>query len=267
MDINELLPPRVAVVELSGVIGLRLHSREFNKLLTGVRENRRIKAVVLDIDSPGGIAHSSEDIYLAAQQLGQAKPLVASIRGVGASGAYMVACAAERIFAIPSAIVGSIGVISARPMVAQLLDKVGVEMVVSKSGRFKDMGSLFREPTEEERAKEQKLIDAIHGRFLEIVSAGRAEVPPERVREMATGEVYTGTQALEVGLIDEVGNLDNAVRWAARRAGIPAKTIIVRPRRGLAQMLLQRGAESLVDDISAAMLERLYAGALGVPLH
>ena len=109
MDINELLPPRVAVVELSGVIGLRLHSREFNKLLTGVRENRRIKAVVLDIDSPGGIAHSSEDIYLAAQQLGQAKPLVASIRGVGASGAYMVACAAERIFAIPSAIVGRSG--------------------------------------------------------------------------------------------------------------------------------------------------------------
>ena len=265
MDLNEYLPPRVAVVELSGVIGLRLNAREYTKLLASVGENARVKAVVLDIDSPGGVAHASEDIYLAVQRLAASRPVAAAIRGVGASGAYMVACGAERIFAIPSAMVGSIGVISARPMVEELLGKVGVEMVVSKSVQFKDMGSLFRAQTEEERAKEQSLIDAIHGRFTEIVREGRPGLSEAQVSELATGEVYLGSEAQAKGLVDELGTLDAAVGWAARRAGIEAKSMVVRPRRGLMQMMLQRGTSSLVNEITASVEERLYTRSLGIP--
>lgn len=265
MNLNEYLPPRVAVVELSGLIGLRLNAREYTKLLASVGENPRIKAVVLDIDSPGGLAHASEDIYLAARRLGESRPLAAAIRGVGASGAYMVACAAERIFAIPSAMVGSIGVISARPMVEELLEKAGVRMTVSKSVRFKDMGSFFRPPTEEECAKEQSIVDAIHARFTEIVREGRPGLAAEQIDDLATGEIYLGTTAREKGLVDELGTLGEAVQWAAGRAGIDAKTMVMRPRRGLMQLMLQRGASGFIDEITASVVERLYMRSLGIP--
>ena len=265
MDLNAYLPPRVAVIELSGVIGVKLHAREFTQLLRQVRENPRYKAVVLDIDSPGGSAFASEDIYLAARTLGQRKPLAAAVRGVGASGSYMVACAAERIFALPSAFVGSIGVISARPMVEELLGKVGVEMLVAKSGEFKDMGSLFRPPTKEEQAREQGLLDDIYARFLEIVAEGRPELSREQIETIATGEVFLGRKAKEVGLVDELGDLDAAVDWVAARADIPAKTVALRPRRGLAQVLLQRAASSMLDGIAVAAAERLQRASLGIP--
>ena len=265
MDLNSYLPPRVAVVELTGVIGVRLHARDFTHLLRQIRQNPRYKAVVLDIDSPGGSAFASEDIYVSARKLAESKPVVSAIRGVGASGSYMVACAGERIWALPSSIVGSIGVISARPLVEELLGKLGVEMLVAKSGRLKDMGSVFREPTEEERVKEQELLDAIYGRFLEIVAEGRPGLEAARLRELATGEVYLGSRAEELGLVDELGGLDDAVAWAAERAGIPARTSVLRPRRSLAQLLFSRAANALVDSVAAAALERAYTRALGVP--
>ena len=265
MDVNEFLPPRVAVVELSGIIGPRLRARDATQLLRSVGQNPRYRAVVLDIDSPGGSVFASEDIYLAARRLAERRPLIAAIRGVGASGSYMVACAAERIVALPSAVVGSIGVVSARPMVEALLHKMGVEMLVAKTGLYKDMGSPFREATPEERAKEQALLDAIYTRFLEIVAAGRPRLSQERIRELATGEIYLGSRAKEVGLIDDVGTLDDAVDWAAERAGIPAKTVTLRPRRTLAQLVLGRAAGALVEAVQTAALEEAYLRSLGVP--
>jgi len=265
MDINSYLPPRVAVVEVSGVIGARLHAREFTQLLRTIGENARYRAVVLDIDSPGGSAFASEDIYLATKKLATRKPVAAAIRGVGASGSYMVACASERIFALPSAVVGSIGVISARPMVEELLTKVGVEMIVAKSGRYKDMGSPFREPTKEERAKEQALIDAIYERFLEIVATGRPDLDVARLKELATGEIFLGSQAHAVGLVDELGSVDDAIEWVANRAGIAAKPVYLKPRRSVAQMLLSRGATAIVDSVLVEAAERVYARARQLP--
>ena len=265
MDLNSYLPPRVAVLEVSGVIGARLHAREFTQLLRAVEENSRYHAVVLDIDSPGGSAFASEDIYLSTKRLAARKPVAAAIRGVGASGSYMVACAAERIFALPSAVVGSIGVISARPMVEELLAKVGVEMIVSKSGRYKDMGSPFREPTKEERAKEQALIDAVYARFVEIVAAGRPELDEKRISELATGEIFLGAKAHEVGLVDDLGSVDDAIEWVANRAGIPAKPTILKPKRSLAQMVLSRGAVAFVDSVMTEVEDRIYARALRLP--
>lgn len=265
MDLNQYLPPRVAIVELTGVIGVKLHAREFTHLLRQVRENPRYKAVVLDIDSPGGSAFASEDIYLAARTLAKRKPVVAAVRGVGASGSYMVACAGEKIFALPSAFVGSIGVISARPMVEDLLGKVGVEMLVAKSGEFKDMGSMFRAPTEEEQAREQQLLDDIYSRFVEIVEEGRPKLSHDEVEKLATGEVFLGRKAQELGLVDELGGLDEAVDWVAERAEIPPKTVVLRPRRGLAQLLLNRAASAMVDGVAVAAAERLQRASLGIP--
>ena len=265
MDINLYLPPRVAVIELSGVIGVKLHARDFTHLLRQVRENPRYKAAVLDIDSPGGSAFASEDIYLAARALAKRKPVVAAVRGVGASGSYMVACAGEKIFALPSAFVGSIGVISARPMVEELLGKLGVQMLIAKTGQYKDMGSIFRAPTEEEQAREQQLLDDIYARFLEIVAEGRPKLSREQIETLASGEVFLGRKAQELGLVDELGGLDDAVDWVAARAEIPAKTVVLRPRRGLAQLLLNRAASSMLDGIAVAAAERLQRAAIGLP--
>lgn len=261
MDINEFLPPRVAVVEMHGVIGPRVRPYDFTQLLRQIAGNARYRAVVLDIDSPGGSAHASEDIYLAARKLAAKKPLVAAVRGVGASGSYMIACAAERIFAIPTAVIGSIGVISARPMVEELLEKVGVEMIVAKSGRYKDAGSFFRPPTAEERAREQDLIEAVHERFKEIVAEGRPGLDAEQVQALATGEIHLGLKAKALGLIDEIGDLDDAVDWVADRAGIEAKTVRLQPKRSLVQMALSRGASALADRIALAAVEAMLATA------
>ena len=265
MDLNAYLPPRVAVIELTGVIGVKLHARDFTQLLRQVRENPRYKAVVLDIDSPGGSPYASEDIYLAARALGKRKPVVAAVRGVGASGSYMVACAGEKIFALPSSIIGSIGVISLRPMVEQLLDRIGVEMNVAKTGAYKDMGSIFRAATPEEQAREQQFIDDILARFLEIVDEGRPGLDLDQIKAIATGEVFLGARAKEVGLIDELGGLDDAVDWVAARAEIEPKTAILRPKRGLAQLLMNRAATSLVDSVAVAAAERIQRASIGAP--
>ena len=273
MDVTTFLPPRVAVIELSGVIGVKLQAREFTQLLRTVRENPRYKAVVLDIDSPGGSPYASEDIYLSARALAKRKPLVAAVRGVGASGSYMVACAGERIFALPSSVVGSIGVISLRPMVEDLLAKVGVEMHVAKTGDYKDMGSIFRAATEEEQAREQEFLNEIYARFVEIVREGRPKLSADQIRAIATGEVFLGGKAREVGLIDEIGSLDDAVDWVAARAEIEPRPVVLRPKRSLAQMIFNRAAAAMVDSaavavadrIAVATAERLHRAAIGAP--
>ena len=145
------LPQQIAVIEMEGAIGPRLKAAEYVKLFRSLEENDHVKAVVLDIDSPGGSATGSNYLYLGVQALAKKKPVVAFIRGLGASGAYLFSCPAARIVAIPSAIIGSIGVISMRPLVYEALDRIGMRMTVTKSDRLKDMGSMFREPTDEEK--------------------------------------------------------------------------------------------------------------------
>ncbi len=273
MNINEFLPPRVAVIEMHGIIGPRVRPHEFARLLKEVRENPRYRAVVLDIDSPGGTAYASEDIYLAAKRLAEKKPLVAAVRGIGASGSYMVAMAAQRLYALPTAVIGSIGVISARPMIEDLLAKIGVEMIISTAGEHKDSGSLFRPPTDEERAREQELLDALHQRFQTIVLEGRPQLDAGTVAKLSSGEIHLGSQALDLGLVDELGDLDDAVQHAAGLAKIGPQTTVLRPRRSFAQTIMARGATALADSlgpatleaVGTALLDRAYRRALGIP--
>ena len=258
-------PPRpfparqVAIVRLHGPIAGGGRSAEFVELLRHVRESARVPAVVLDIDSPGGSATASDDLFLAIQRLAKAKPVVAAIRGVGASGSYLAALGARRIVANPTAVVGSIGVISVSPHLPALLERIGVSVAETRAGRLKGMGSPWREDTDEERAKEQALVDGFYEAFVDRVAEGRG-LPRERVVEVATGEVWLAKQAVELGLVDEIGDIERAVEVAADMAGVPAKAAPVRLRRPffarLVDRFAMRFASSIADEVALRAWDR-----------
>ena len=258
MDVEQyLFPPRIAIVEVAGQIGTRINPRELARTFNSIANNPRYPAVVLDIDSPGGGAAASEALYLAAKRLSDKKPVAAAIRGVGASGGYMIACAANPIFALPTSVVGSIGVIWTAPMISEALDRVGVKMRTRAAGEYKDMGSLFRDSTPEEDAKLDALITSIYERFVDIVAEGRPDFSREQVASLASGEIHTGAEAYELGLVDRLGDLNDAIEWAADAAGIEERTTLVRPKRGILQMLMTQGADSVANALVDAFIDRL----------
>ncbi|MBI4201114.1 MAG: signal peptide peptidase SppA [Chloroflexi bacterium] len=236
-----LLPrrSRIGVVELHGVIGTTVHPGAYFQLLDRLERAPRVGCVVLDIDSPGGSVAASEALYLKVARLRQKKPVVAFIRGTGASGSYMVACAATRVIATPSAIVGSIGVISLRPVVAQLMERLGISVSVSKSGPLKDMGAFYRPPTQEEEQKLQSLINELFGTFVQRVAEAR-HVEMDQARRSATGEVYAAGRARELGLVDELGDFDAALDMAASLGRVPRRVAYLRPPRSMRERLLER---------------------------
>ncbi len=248
----------IAVVEMEGAIGSRIKAAEYVKLFRALGESERARAIVLDIDSPGGSAPASDYLYLAVGELAKKKPVVAFIRGTGASGAYLLSCGAAKIVAIPSAIVGSIGVISMRPLVYDAMSRIGLRMAVTKSDRFKDMGSMFREPTDEEKAKEQALVDELHGHFIDAVAAGRA-MDRETVRQIATGEIYTARKGQEIGLIDELGDLERAIDLAAEMGNVARRPVWVRPRRGLRELATTLVIGGAFDEIANRLEDRLFS--------
>jgi protease-4 len=227
-----LLPGReiVAVVPLEGEIG---RSDDFVETLQSIEESKRVGAVVVRINSPGGAVAPSQEMYDAVRRLAQVKPVVASLGAVAASGGYYVASAADVVVASPGTLTGSIGVIMQIANVRGLLDKVGIETTTVTAGKWKDMGSPFRTLTPEERSMLQAMADQVHTQFIDAVAAGR-KLDPERAREIGNGRIYTGEEAKQVGLVDELGGLEEAVRIAGSRAGIVGKPVVERfsPRRG-----------------------------------
>ena len=259
--LNRLNPARrVAILRLYGPITGGARTADWIELVRRLRESRRVPAVVLDIDSPGGSATASDDMFLALQRLAAKKPLVAAIRGTGASGSYLAAVAARMIVAQPHAVVGSIGVISAGPRLPRLLERLGVSVSENRAGRLKGMGAPWRDETDEERTKEQAIVDAFYAAFVGRVAASR-HLTEERVRALATGEIWLGEQAKELGLVDEVGDLERAVELAADAAGVPARSAAVRLRRPLVERLAGRFGVSLAaavaDEVEARLESRL----------
>ena len=248
----------IAVVEMEGAIGPRLKAGDYAKLFRSIAENDRIRAVVLDIDSPGGSAPASNYLYLAVQSLVRRKPVVAFIRGLGASGAYLFSCPASRIIAVPSAIVCSIGVISMRPLLYETMERLGLKVSVTKSDRLKDMGSMFREPTDEEQVKEQALVDDLYEQFLDAVAQGR-RLQMADVKSLATGEVYTARKGKDLGLVDELGDLDRAIDVAAELGAAPRRPVWLRPRRGLRDAVSSMFAGALVNEVASLLEERFAA--------
>lgn len=229
-SLPSIRPPKVAVLEMYGTIGGAIRTQQYVPALKALREDGRVRAVVLDIDSPGGSATVTDYLYTELRKLTTAKPVVAFIRGIGASGSYFLAVGATRIVATRASLVGSIGVITIRPVAEELLSKIGVRVAISRSGPLKGMGSPLMAMTEEERQKDQQMVDRFFQHFLDVVAEGR-RVPETTVREWATGEVFWGQEALERGLVDELGDLDRATALAAELAGIAEKVTKVRPRR------------------------------------
>lgn len=216
---------KIGVLEVEGTI---VDSRRMIEQIEEFRDRSNIKAVVVRINSPGGGVGPSQEIYAELKRLAEEKPLVVSMGAVAASGGYYIAVAGERIFANPGTITGSIGVIMSFPNYQELMSKVGIQTEVVKSGRFKDIGSSTREFLEADRALLQEMIDDVHLQFVEAISAGR-NIPIERLQPFVDGRIFTGRQAKAAGLIDELGTLSDAIKYAAKIAGIDADSDLVYP--------------------------------------
>ncbi len=211
--------------------------------------------MVLRINSPGGVVAPTQEIFSAVERVrGAGKPVVASLGSVAASGGYYVAVAANRIFANPGTLTGSIGVIMQLANVGPLLKKVGVEYVVVKAGTYKDIGNLARPMTPEERQVLQALLDDVYGQFVTAV-AERRGLDRKAVLGFADGRIYSGQQARALKMVDELGGLDEAIEAAAKLAGISGKPPVIYPRHpfSLRDLLSnQLGLGSASEPLAAA---------------
>ncbi|MBM3924971.1 MAG: signal peptide peptidase SppA [SAR202 cluster bacterium] len=249
----------VAVVEFFGPIGSGGQVAEMARLLDDVGKKPHYQALVLDIDSPGGAVGGAEVLHARITKIAEAKPVVAFVRSMGASGGYYLACAASKIITLPSSLVGSIGVIYLRPAMQELLEKLGVNLTVYKGGRYKDMTGFWRGPTPEEDDKFRSLIAEIHDNFIDVVAKGR-KMPPERVRELATGEIFTGRRARDLGLVDEIGDFDRALEIAGRMGDVQPRPLYIRPKRGLLERMAGRFGRGMAAGVAAELEARMGGG-------
>jgi len=201
----------------------------FREKLDQAAKDKAVKALVLRIDSPGGGVTASDLMYTELKRFKAktGKPIVAVLLDLAASGGYYIACAADRIYALPTTVTGSIGVIMIAPEISGTMQKIGLKTNVIKSGEMKDAGSPFREMTEQDRAVFTGMIRSMYERFVEVVAAARPGIEPEQLRKLADGRVYLAPQARELGLIDEVGSLHDAIAAAKQAAGLEGKDILV----------------------------------------
>jgi protease IV len=239
----------VGVLNIEGVLR---SSQEIVRQAEEFSRDEGIKAVVVRIDSPGGGVTPSQEIYESLAELKKKKKVVVSMGSVAASGGYLIACAADKIVANPGTITGSISAIMHFANAEALLKKIGLKSLAVKSGKFKDIGSPTRPMTDEEEALIQGLVDDIYDQLLEVISRDR-KIPKETLRKMADGRVFTGRQALKLGLVDELGDLGYAVRLAGKISGIKGKPEVVYPSKKkttLWELLLQQTISTLVGELS-----------------
>lgn len=240
---------QVAVVDLEGIL---FDSKTFVDQIEEFGHRSSVRALVLRLNSPGGGVAASQEMFEAVKRLRSEtkKKVLVSMSSVAASGAYYVACAADKIYANPGSITGSIGVIAEWYNYGDLLKWAKLQSVVIKSGDLKDAGSPTRPLTEAERAYFQSLIDGMYNQFVSAVAAGR-KMDEVKVRQLADGRVFTGQEAKENGLVDELGTLEDALKEAARMSGIPGEPRIVRPpKRRLSLLDLVLGDSRAVLPVS-----------------
>ena len=243
----------VAIVPLRGAIGVSVRATDFIPLFDSLRKRRTVKAVVVDIDSPGGAVSGSARIHEALARLAAEKPVIAFSGELCASGGYLIACAARRFVVQPAAVIGSIGVISVHPVAVDFLRRHGLDVRVTKTGALKDSGAFWRAPNEQDIAKEEALVGEFFNLFLERIESGR-KMDPIRIRELATGEVFSGRQGVANGLADQLGDLDDAVELAAREAGVRPRSRWYGVRRPLRARVLGSFASQLADQFEERLL-------------
>jgi len=240
--------PGAEEVAIVNIVGEIYRSKSVVDLLHEYEKRPRVKAIVLRIDSPGGGVAATQEIYEEVNKIREKgeKPIIASLGSVAASGGYYVACGAEKIVANPGTLTGSIGVLINIVNMEELLKKIGIDMKTITSGELKDIGSISRELTPGEEKLLREVIDNIHSQFLRVIEERRG-LTGEELASIADARIFTGEQALENRLIDELGNLTDAIEIAARAAGIEGEPRIVEERKrfSLLQLILGKTELSL----------------------
>jgi len=218
---------RVGLIDIKGTI---INSQDTVRQIKDWRKDSTIKAIVIRIDSPGGAVGPSQEIYREIRRTIGTKPVVASMGSIAASGGYYIASAASYIVANPGTITGSIGVIINLPNLRELFAKIGYQMTTIKSGQFKDIGNVARDMTPEEKELVQATIDETYRQFVRDVAAGR-NLSEDDVRKVADGRIIMGEKALEVKLVDQLGNFEDAVAKAGELAKISGEPNMVNAKK------------------------------------
>ncbi|MCL4490647.1 MAG: signal peptide peptidase SppA [Nitrospirae bacterium] len=235
---------KIALVRVEGPI---LEAKSVVDELKGHVKNRSIKAIVLRVNSPGGGVVPSQEIYGEVRKAAAAKKVIVSMGSLAASGGYYISAPATRIIANPGTITGSIGVIMEVPNIKELMSKLGIKAEVIKSGKHKDIASVFRGIGKEEREILQGVMDDVHEQFIGAVAEGR-RMPVEDVRKIADGRIFSGKQALKAGLVDELGDLEFAIKTAAKMAGI----------KGEPEVVTKKERSPIMDLLSGRIPEGVY---------
>lgn len=219
---------KIAVVEIKGEI---IESQETVRQLRNFSKDGSVKGILVRINSPGGVVSPSQEIYNEIKRIRREteKPVVISMGSLAASGAYYISCGGDYIFANPGTLTGSIGVILQYPVVKDLFNKLGIQYETIKSGPVKDAGSPFREPSKQDSIMLQAAINDIYEQFVDVVATNRG-LDREEVRKLGNGSVYTGHQAHELGLVDTLGGMEDAIRYLADQSGITGEIRIIRPK-------------------------------------
>ena len=247
---------RVALIRIEGMI---IDSKDTIDEIKEYAKDPSIKAIVLRINSPGGAVAPAQEIYEEVRKAVTKKKVVVSMGSIAASGGYYIASPATRIIANPGTLTGSIGVIMEIPNIEGLMSKLGIKTEVVKSGRHKDIASLFRGIKKEEREILQKVLDNVHEQFIMAVADGRKMLHDD-VKKIADGRIFTGEQALKAGLIDELGNLEDAVHAAARLSGIKGEPVVISKKEHFSLINLLKGAipKELADIFPSVKVKYLF---------
>ena len=260
---------KIGVIPVDGAISA---SQKVTSQLVKFRKDKGIRAIVLKINSPGGAIAPSQEIYREIEKTIPTKKVVASMGTVAASGGYYIAAAANKIVANPGTITGSIGVIMEFVRVEDLLNKIGVDLEIMKSGEFKDIGSPDRKLTKRERELLDAMIMDMQKQFMEAIVRGRG-LSLERVQKIADGRIFSGAQAKELGLVDFLGNFEDAVEITKELAGIKGDVTLVYAKKSkfeLFDLLFETGARfvaKLLHNLMRDRVEYSWSGASGLDIR
>jgi protease-4 len=252
------LGEKVALVHVTGVI---IDSSDVIKELKDHAKDSSIKAIIIRVNSPGGAVAPSQEIYNEIIKIKEKKKVIVSMGAIAASGGYYIAAPADRIVANAGTLTGSIGVIMELPNVSGLMDKIGIETQVIKSGKHKDIASVFKTLTPEEKKILQTVLDDVHDQFIRAVADSRG-MTFEETKKLADGRIFTGRMAKEIGLIDELGGLEDAIMLAGELAGIEGEPEVITKKEKFSFFDLIRGQfpQRLIGDaFSGIRIQYLFS--------
>jgi len=235
---------KIAIVKVEGVIK---STEPYINILDRLEKDKSVKAIVLRVNSPGGVVGACQEIHDKVAEITKKKPVVVSMGSIAASGGLYISVPATKIVADPGTITGSIGVILQSYNLKKLADKVGIRVITVKSGKYKDLLNPFRNPTRGELKILQQLINDSYNQFVKAVAEGR-HLPIEKVKKFADGRVFSGERAKKLGIVDELGGLEKAVEVAKKLSHSPhAKVFVATPKETLLQKLFGEKSQSIVN--------------------